>query len=387
MQHSCNYGVHVEYEEGPLLRRADRVVSGDVEVRAGLSAGEISFRVISCIAGIAAALSMAACAGGGGSSPMPSGSPVTENINSGMGSSSNSGSTGNSGTSTGTTTANTSTATSVGIPAPASFGPSPLPAQFATPAGPTLNGSNGIFPAVNTAFPVLSTTLQVTSNGLSPVANQGATSTVVSSSAASAIYQISVPSVGVSATAQISPELPTNVLSYVALGAWQQSTSGALTSYTEYVFGYETPPTSMPTTGTASFTGTAQGTVFTPGTSFVGTGVNGVAALSVNFASGNITGAFTQMQYVNPANPGSSAAPNYLPWNDVSVNANIGAGTSQFSGSTAVTSTPQSPLSMKASATGHINGGFYGPSAQALGGIWSLSDGTNSVLGTVLANH
>lgn len=386
-----------------MLRRPNRVVSRGVEVRAAPSAGKTSFRGISCIAGIAAALSTVACAGGGGSSSMPGGSPVTANANGGSaGSSSNSSSSGNSGTSTGTTTSNSntsgstgansgtsgvtpaatgSTAISVGIPAAAGFGPSPVPAQFATTGGPALSG--GISPAPNTVFPALSSSLQVTSNGLLPVTSSAAAITLVSSSTASSTYQISVPSIGVNTTIQMPP-LSTSGLSYVALGSWAPpSASGGVSSFTEFAFGYETPPTSLPTTGTASFSGTARGTVFTPGTAFVGTAVNGVAALSVNFGSGNITGAFTQMQYVNPANPGSSTAPNYLPWNDVSVNAMIAAGTNQFSGSTGVTSTPGSPLSLKPSATGYINGLFYGPSAQSIGGIWSLSDGTSSVLGNV----
>lgn len=353
-----------------MLRRPNCVVTTDLKVGTAESSGQKSFRRIFQITGIVAALSTAACASGGGSSSMPSGSSVAATTSGG--------SSGNSGNSD-----------SVGIPAPGSFGPSPVPSQFATPGGPTLNGGNGIFPAPNTQFPVLSSSLQVTSTGLSPVISQGATLTVVSSSSSSSTYQISVPSVGLNATMQITPQsLATSTISYVDFGDWQQqTTSGVLTNFTEWVFGYETPPTSMPTTGTASFSGAAQGTVFTPGTPFVGTIVNGMAAFSVNFASGSVTGALNQMQYVNPTNPGSSTAPNYLPWNDVSVNASIAAGTNQFGGSTAVTSTPQSPLSLKASATGQIGGVFYGPSAQALGGIWSLSDGTNSVLGGVGAGR
>lgn len=346
-----------------MFHRPSYLVCGNLKLGVTLSTGKRGIRRGFHIAGIALALSTAACAGGGGTSSIPSGSGVMPN-----------------------STGGGSAGTSVGIPGAASFGPSPVPAQFATAGGPTLTGGNGIFPAPNTAFPALSSSLQVTSSGLMPAVNQGATITVVSSSAASSTYQISVPSVGVNATTQV-PQATANLLSYVSLGDWQQGTSGVLNSFTEFVFGYETPPASIPTTGTATFSGAAQGTVFTPGTPFVGTAVNGAAALSVNFGSGSITGALTKMQYVNPANPGSSSAPNYLPWNDVSVNASIAAGTNQFSGSTAVTSTPQSPLSLKGSATGHINGLFFGPSAQTLGGIWSLSDGTNAALGNVVAGH
>lgn len=365
--------------------------------------------ISSYIAGMVAVLGTAACASGGGTSSVPSPLSVTANNNGASGTTSNNsasstssssgnstagstttsvGTTSGSSTSTSGSSATNVSSTSVGVPAAASFGPSPVATQFATTGGPTLNGASGSFPPPNTVFPALSSTLAVTSSGLSPVANGGANVTALSSSTTSATYQLSIPSVNVNTTVQVPAFATSNGLSYVALGTWQQpGASGALSSFTEVVFGYQTSPTSVPSTGSASFSGGVQGTVFTPGTPFVGTAVNGAAALSVNFASGSITGAFTQMQYVNPANPGSSTAPNYLPWNDVSVNAHIAAGSTQFSGSTAVTSTPQSPLSLKASATGYINGSFYGPSAQSLAGIWSLSDGTNSALGGIVANH
>jgi hypothetical protein len=76
------------------------------------------------------------------------------------------------------------------------------------------------------------------------------------------------------------------------------------------------------------------------------------------------------------------------PWHDVSVKANIAPETNKFSGTTAVTSQPSpSSFSLTNSATGHINGAFYGPAAQNLGALWSLSDGTGSALGWVGASH
>jgi hypothetical protein len=76
-----------------------------------------------------------------------------------------------------------------------------------------------------------------------------------------------------------------------------------------------------------------------------------------------------------------------LPWNDVSVNASIAAGTNKFSGTTGVTSTPQNTFSLKGSAIGSINGAFYGPAAEELGAIWTLSDGTISAIGGLAARR
>jgi hypothetical protein len=102
--------------------------------------------------------------------------------------------------------------------------------------------------------------------------------------------------------------------------------------------------------------------------------VEGSASFSANFGSGQVTGNFTKMQA-----PGSQA------WNDVSLTASISAGTNRFNGSTAATSAPGTPISLSGSATGQINGAFFGPAAQNLGAVWSLSDGSGSALGTVTA--
>jgi hypothetical protein len=128
-----------------------------------------------------------------------------------------------------------------------------------------------------------------------------------------------------------------------------------------YGYGFETPVAAVPTAGTANFTGFAEGYIYssTHG-QITGAYVAGNATLSVNFGSGSITGAFTNMK----ANLNSMDFTNLSSqWNDVSLNASIAAGTSKFSGTTAVTSTPQTPLSLSGNATGHVDGGFYGPAA------------------------
>ena len=88
---------------------------------------------------------------------------------------------------------------------------------------------------------------------------------------------------------------------------------------------------------------------------------------------------------------GYAASGGGSPWNDVSVSASIATGTNKFSGTTSVSSQPASgpsgALLLGNSATGNINGGFYGPAAQNLGAIWSLSDGTTSVIGGVAAGR
>jgi len=138
------------------------------------------------------------------------------------------------------------------------------------------------------------------------------------------------------------------------------------------------PASGMPTTGSAQFAGIASGNVFQANNgTIIGTQVDGKANLSVNFSSGQVTGSLTQMHQLS--------SPGTLPWNDVSLSASIAPATNRFSGTTAVTSTPGTGFSMTASATGHVDGAFYGPAAQNVGAVWSLSDGSRSAIGAFAA--
>ena len=232
--------------------------------------------------------------------------------------------------------------------------------------------------------------------------SQGATATVVSTSATNSTLQLVVPSANINATISGRESLvgsglgdaPTWGYSYVVLGEWAQrsgagNNSGPIQSQVVYAFGYDTPAAAMPTKGTASFSGYADAMVFkSVGSTTLSTYLDGTAAVTVNFASGQVTGAITHMlQYDGIPYGGPNNPIGYLPWNDVSVNANIATGTNRFSGSTAATSAPGTAFSLSGSATGHVDGAFYGPAAQNLGAVWSLSDGTISAIGTLGAKQ
>jgi hypothetical protein len=279
----------------------------------------------------------------------------------------------------------TGIAGSVAAPAAGTFG-SASP-QLASPGGPTFNGSSGSYPS-NVTFPLLVASLQKSATGLSAVSgDQGASLTVVNSSDSSSTVHIMIPSVGVNVTDTLHSSLASGLgqyidgLSYAVVGFWTQNQTAnslPLLSDSEFVFGFETPQAAMPTSGTAVFSGGAQGSVYkTVGTEIQTTGVGGDASISANFGSGAITGSFTKM----------GAGNNNQPWNDVTFTANIATGSNRFSGSTAAASAPGTTMSLSGSANGSINGAFYGPAAQTLGAAWTLSDGTGSAIGTVLAGH
>jgi hypothetical protein len=174
-------------------------------------------------------------------------------------------------------------------------------------------------------------------------------------------------------------------LSYVGFGYWTfPQVSGPGMERVFGVYGYETSSAAMPASGTASFSGPGKmnANVYDSNGRIVAA-IGGDAFFSVDFASGNLMGTFTK-------NSGSDINCLPYPFPDVSVKAGIAAGSNQFRGTTAVASQPAIPAggtppayNLGTSATGSINGAFYGPAAQNLGAVWTLSDGHTSVLGTV----
>ena len=341
---------------------------------------------------IVAAVVTSACSGGGGGGLAGSSGGAT------------------SGGGASTTTSSPNTSGPAGVPAAATFGDSPVPAQIATSGGPTFDGSSGSYPS-NVSFPVLSSTLQYTSVGASAVtSSQSATATI---SADSSTVHLVVPSVNLNQTLALSgtPALPIPDgwnqsaaasqpnkdiyasswgLSYLSLGLWLHSGAKDSTpqiTFTAYAFGYETPAAAMPTSGSATYLGpgAVQGVV--SGARPIGLGLNpcncnywvsGDASFSVDFVSGKMSGSFTNMKFDSDGG--------FQPWYDISVDASIAAGTNKFSGSTAI-SPQQSRAIVPQSGTGRIDGAFYGPRAQNLGAIWSLTGTNFSALGGVAAAH
>jgi hypothetical protein len=269
---------------------------------------------------------------------------------------------------------------------PASFGSAP--AQIAATTKPAFDQSGGTYPVT---FPLIATSLNSASAGLSASAAPDAK--IIVNSVVPTSFQLVIPSLGINATFTSIEGLLNNSsgwtwgYSYVAVGSWGAGTGqGSLQSNPFYTFGYETPGSGMPTAGTAQFAGMASGNVFqTNNGTILGTAVSGNANLSVNFSSGQVAGSLTQMQQWDGIPYNNSQT--YLPWNNVSLNATIASGTNKFSGTAAATSAPGTSFSLSGSATGHFDGALYGPTAQNLGAIWSLSDGSKSAIGALAAKQ
>lgn len=186
------------------------------------------------------------------------------------------------------------------------------------------------------------------------------------------------PSVSV---AHISNFAPTDGLSYTEYGQWTvDETTAAPAALYAGVYGGGKPgvaPTAaMPTTGTATYSGSATGYVSqADSTASTGTLANfsGTATLTANFSSGAMTGSVTG---INAYGIGGSNRTLVGTVNDIAFggaitgNSFVANATAQGTAGTAFDIT---------GSKGTMSGAFYGPTAQEVAGTFSLTGGTHSV--------
>jgi hypothetical protein len=167
----------------------------------------------------------------------------------------------------------------------------------------------------------------------------------------------------------------TGTLSYLVYGYWDiENTAGQVTNGSQFVTGFETPGSAIPTTGSATYTGLVNGSVTVPNnTGVTSAALTGNASMTANFATGAITGATSNMK------AGSDA------WNELTFNGKMtGGGINSFSGATTASSAPTGTYSLKSTAAGYFAGKFYGAEAEELGAVWTLSDGTGAATGVLV---
>ncbi|HZD19032.1 MAG TPA: transferrin-binding protein-like solute binding protein [Burkholderiales bacterium] len=146
---------------------------------------------------------------------------------------------------------------------------------------------------------------------------------------------------------------------YQTFGVWERA--GSVVSFDAGVFsvGNPTPGSAVPTTGSGNFTGLANGFFIDATNNRFFTTANMTA--SANFASQSIVFTTTNTQTVNISNPSGLGSLN--PGLDLTGSFTYPAGTNLFTGTVA------SANGMNGTGTGR----FYGPAAQEIGGMYSLS--------------
>jgi transferrin binding protein len=162
----------------------------------------------------------------------------------------------------------------------------------------------------------------------------------------------------------ISLPAPSN-FNYQTFGVWNRLSS--TTSFDAGVFsvGAATPGTAIPLVGTATFTGLANGFFAPTGGTAVFTTANMTA--TANFAALSIAFSTSNTQTVAIGGGGTAFRP------DLNLTGNFLylSGSNSFSG-------PVTATGLTGSATGR----FYGPAAQELGGVYSLSGSAGSMMGS-----
>lgn len=257
----------------------------------------------------------------------------------------------------------------LGAPLRATTGGGPS-SVFATAGGP--NFATG--PAPGTVFPMLQTAM--TQNRV--LYHADATTNAAGGSATVSGGQLTISILD----ALSNPWSGHADLDWTRVGYWTVPTDWFVRSNGAgaFVIGYETPAAAVPTSGTATFNGRAEGAVFNAGTDRASIELtDGTATFTANFGTRTVSG--TVIGIVARDAVGGIPTGMFPGWNDFSFNSVITA--NAFSGDTRVTNSPGGITSLAGNATGTIEGRFFGPSAQEAGAVWTLFDGTKSAIGTL----
>jgi hypothetical protein len=99
----------------------------------------------------------------------------------------------------------------------------------------------------------------------------------------------------------------------------------------------------------------------------------GDMSLTANFGARTLSGSFTNLTITDK----TLLQPTL---NDVSFTASIDSNRNWFSGVTGVTNQPSGQQAFAENASGSITGMFYGPSANEVGGVWTLSDSVRRLI-------
>ena len=242
------------------------------------------------------------------------------------------------------------------------------------------NDRPGPKPAAGTTFSLLQSVLKLdpaqgTISADNATMAAGATVTVVGTPNVSEV-RLQVPTLGIDVITNVhtSQVFSGSYSDYTFYGAWTQP--GGTHATGAYVYGYVTPANAVPTQGRALHHGEVRGNVYGPSgkTSVVGWG-----DVTIDFSSHAVSGKLRDMR---EGVLWTEIPPFTNPFNDIAVNGTQAGGV--VTGTTSVTSTPVSTISMSAGATGHFNGELFGPAGNELGAVWTLSDGTRSATGIFL---
>jgi hypothetical protein len=210
---------------------------------------------------------------------------------------------------------------------------------------------------------------------------------------ASGGVELNVPALGINAqfpagtttvnSGGSSVQLDMTTLSYTKFGSWERKDAAGRTTDIGMISGGYNTPNDAPRSGTAVYSGTnnVSGRVFT---SAGQAKLSGDASFTVTFESRRIQGDLKNMK-------ATDAAGSVTPWNNVAIEATTTArrdpnnflnNVLTLTGASSAASAEKGPYTLKPEAKGWVDGGFYGPDAEEISGVWTLNDGTKGAFGT-----
>jgi len=298
------------------------------------------------------------------------------------------------------TTASTPTQTGSTTPSQVTIGPSDNASSAASSL--SFNFSTNLPPA-GTVFTLAGPAVKLTStsvgaSGIDPSKSRATyRGTVTTNGQIYPVFDLSIPDISLTAANVRGDGTPVttadggkvlagiSTLNYTLLGVWSYTPASGGTGYLGVaVNGFGTKPASLPTSGTATYTGASTvgggasgvvGAYFVPSGSgsIAGGTLSGNVSLTTDFTSNNVNGTMSNMM-ATPTGSGTAT-----PWNTISLNGRISRpaqDTPGFAGATATTAAPAGAgaAGFSSSATGGFSGLFYGPNAEEVGASWTLAD-------------
>ena len=157
-------------------------------------------------------------------------------------------------------------------------------------------------------------------------------------------------------------------LTYVTYGYWQSRPDSTRSDFTYFVGGVQTPVAEMPLTGSASYSGVADGLALVGGQAYALFGSTGT--LAADFGTGTVSTSLTLRGNPNIGEDFAPYVPGTVALGTLTGTGTIGAGSNKYSGTLS-----------GAGMSGGLDGAFFGPGAAETGYSFQVQGGNDRAIG------
>lgn len=290
------------------------------------------------------------------------------------------------------------TLTPTPTPTPATPGPAvPAAVQTAAPTSPTAGTTKFSTLAQSTDFPLLMTAAGG-GTGDGDQATTVAGGVLNADGSGGYFLTMNNPALGINKAVipnarpisgsifYVNADIGSNDLDYTRFGSWERTDGiDGVFNVGAWTTGFATAGAQIPGQGTATYAGKASGlynaAISSSSTADFDSRITGDVNLTADFGRSTLAGTITNIvassMYTNLK--GSV--------NDIGFSATIDRNNNLFNGTTMVTSFPADGYAFGPTASGLINGRFYGPNAAEVGAVFNVSEGTRRLIGSFGAKH